>query len=310
MTVAAHKIGFRSGRRAEAETPSPVARPSLPRFALVADAAEARPNEEIVADLAAVAEEYAPEGGYGETAWNAETGTVFWVCGDWTSDEELEAAETAFRAVEGVREFEHEAEAGLPEGDAWERVWPPAEAEEASAPAETLGGPQEAPEGLTEAVVDLPAPARGGRSVQLAAMMKAMTEMFALALENDEPAQPQQLHVHLSPQPVHVDIAAPPPAPAAPAPDVHVTVEPAKIEAPDVHVTFEAPAAPAAPAPTVVVRNEVPVPEVRVDVQPTPVEVAAPSVTVENNVEVPRPGPIRVETEEDGTRVYIPEPAE
>lgn len=74
-------------------------------------------------EIAKVAEEHAPEGGYGETYWDESRGAVFWNHADWTSDDEHDAAESAFRAIEGVKEFDCDAEAGNP-GDGYVKVWP------------------------------------------------------------------------------------------------------------------------------------------------------------------------------------------
>lgn len=70
-----------------------------------------------------VAAEHAPDGGYGDTYWNAGTGKVFWVCGDWTSVDEAAAAETDFLAIDEVTEFEACWECAAPEGDEWEKVY-------------------------------------------------------------------------------------------------------------------------------------------------------------------------------------------
>lgn len=78
--------------------------------------------DSIEAQIAAVAETVAPDGGYGGAAWNPEKKTVFWQCADWTSNDEHDAAEAAFLAIPGVDHFDCEAEAALPEGDGWEIV--------------------------------------------------------------------------------------------------------------------------------------------------------------------------------------------
>lgn len=81
--------------------------------------------QSIVDEIIKTAEDHQVEGGYGETAWNSETATVLWVCGDWSSNEEIEAAEEAFLAIDGVDHFDYEAE-GMPDGwcDA-DQVYPP-----------------------------------------------------------------------------------------------------------------------------------------------------------------------------------------
>jgi hypothetical protein len=50
--------------------------------------------------------------GYGETAWNAATKTVLYICGDWTDPDPIEAD---MLAIDGVEKFVSEAE-GLPDG--------------------------------------------------------------------------------------------------------------------------------------------------------------------------------------------------
>jgi hypothetical protein len=93
-------------------------RPAPPSEAAPETASEslaAGGSDHVLAEVARVAGEVQPEGGYGETAFDSETGTVYWVCGDWTSNDEVDAAEAAFLAIEGVNRFEHEAE-GLPTG--------------------------------------------------------------------------------------------------------------------------------------------------------------------------------------------------
>ena len=67
-------------------------------------------------EIAAVAEKVNPLAvDYGQTAYDAETGTVYWVAGDGTSNDELEQAREAFLAIDGVERFEYEAE-GMPSG--------------------------------------------------------------------------------------------------------------------------------------------------------------------------------------------------
>lgn len=99
----------------------PQALPLTGHLALVAGAVTA--ETEVGQQLGDVAAAHAPDGGYGETAWNAEAGKVFWVSADWTTFDEAEAAEQAFLAVDAVEEFEECAECGLPEGDGWEVVY-------------------------------------------------------------------------------------------------------------------------------------------------------------------------------------------
>lgn len=79
-------------------------------------------------DIARVAEEYAPEGGYGDTWWSESTSTVFWCSADWSTDEECEAAEDAFLAIDGVESVRYDAEVGQPDtedgSDEWVKIWP------------------------------------------------------------------------------------------------------------------------------------------------------------------------------------------
>jgi hypothetical protein len=77
-----------------------------------------------VAEIRRVAEKHAPEGGYGETAYNEGEGTVFWADADWTTNEEHDAAHADFMAIDGVNGVVGEAEAALPTGEGWEQVWP------------------------------------------------------------------------------------------------------------------------------------------------------------------------------------------
>lgn len=80
----------------------------------------------IESEIAAVAEERRPESGYGDTWWNEETKTVFWCGADWTTTEESDAAEEAFLAIDGVENFDWDAEVSHPDGrDGWEKVWSP-----------------------------------------------------------------------------------------------------------------------------------------------------------------------------------------
>jgi len=75
-----------------------------------------------VSDIQRVAADVAPEGGYGETGWDAAKGAVFWVHADWSTADEVEAARAAFLAIDGVASFDTDAEAGMPDG--YEQVWP------------------------------------------------------------------------------------------------------------------------------------------------------------------------------------------
>ncbi len=84
-----------------------------------------------VPEIQRVAREHAPEGGYGDTAYNASEGTVAWIPADWTSDEELDAAHSAFLEIDGVNGVMGLSEASLPSGDDWQHVWPVPGSEEA-----------------------------------------------------------------------------------------------------------------------------------------------------------------------------------
>lgn len=91
-------------------------------------------------EIGQVAESHAPDGGYGDTAWNESTGTVYWVAADWSSNDEVDAAVADFLAIDGVTDVEHDAETGLPDGDDWEVVYSSA-ALSAAAPPPTWGQP-------------------------------------------------------------------------------------------------------------------------------------------------------------------------
>jgi hypothetical protein len=86
---------------------------------------------DVVEELRRVAAEHAPDGGCGETSWNEEERAVLWVCGDWTSQDEIDAARADFLAVEGVDSFDYEQEAAPREGDGWRQVWPEPGSDEA-----------------------------------------------------------------------------------------------------------------------------------------------------------------------------------
>lgn len=96
----------------------PRVRLTVSRTAAAADAAD--PRDEI----RRVAADVAPDGGYGETSWNAAAGIVNWVHADWTSTDELADATARFLAIDGVEKVESEAEVSPPSGDEWERLWP------------------------------------------------------------------------------------------------------------------------------------------------------------------------------------------
>lgn len=72
-----------------------------------------------------VAAKYGPDSApdYGDCWWNEETGTVYWITADYTSNEALEAAPADFLAIDGVESVEDCDECGAPEGDGWEFVY-------------------------------------------------------------------------------------------------------------------------------------------------------------------------------------------
>lgn len=77
----------------------------------------------VLAEVARVAGLVAPDGGYGETAYDGDTSTVWWNPADWTSTEEADAAVQAFLAIPKVEGVEvAEAESGLP-GEPWQVVY-------------------------------------------------------------------------------------------------------------------------------------------------------------------------------------------
>lgn len=101
--------------------PLPLTGASPLTASLVAGAVVA--ETDIGKEIGEVAARHAPDGGYGDTAWNDGTKTVLWIAADWTSNEEWDAAEADFLAIDGVEEFESDAEIGLPESDEWEVVY-------------------------------------------------------------------------------------------------------------------------------------------------------------------------------------------
>lgn len=74
-------------------------------------------------EIARVAEEHAPEGGYGKTYWRESDRTVFWDAADWTSNDEADAAVEAFLSIDGVDDVEWDCEVGDP-GSGYVQVWP------------------------------------------------------------------------------------------------------------------------------------------------------------------------------------------
>lgn len=278
----------------------------------------AAPPEVDVAEIARVAEDHAPEGGYGETAWHAADRIVFWIPADWTSNEEVDDAISDFMAVEGVEGVEAEAEAALPEG--WEVVWTPS----ADAPAESAAErwdrlAREVEDDEVEDDVAVVATGQGRDSYGTLAMLRFAAdevdaararELEALASHRaseqtvvrdtlrtlrklaERPAGdthvtvPTEIHPHVT---IHEpDITVEP----SPAPDVSVSVEPPQVTVEPPQVTVEA-----APAPNVTV--EVP-PAPNVAVEPPQV-----NVTVEVPAPEPRPRAIRaVKNDADGSMTF------
>jgi len=90
-------------RKAEGEA-------ALPEQVVSMSAAAA---QDVGVQIAKVAAKHQDEAsGYGETAWNPDTKTVLYVCGDWTDPDPIK---DDMLAIDGVDNFEHEAEA-LPDG--------------------------------------------------------------------------------------------------------------------------------------------------------------------------------------------------
>lgn len=124
-------------RRGDAEPPLEVeARPDYPddpepedAYELMASADRALTAGAVVAEtekgreIGEAAARHAPEGGYGETAWNEDDGLVWWNAADWTTDEEEQAAVDAFMAIDDVESVEVCYECSLPDGNEWEIVY-------------------------------------------------------------------------------------------------------------------------------------------------------------------------------------------
>lgn len=75
-------------------------------------------------EIVKVARAHQPDGGYGETYWNESAAAVYWISADWTTNDEIDVARDAFLAIDGVDEFDSEAEAYGPQGDEWSLLWP------------------------------------------------------------------------------------------------------------------------------------------------------------------------------------------
>lgn len=84
-----------------------------------------------VEEIRRVAEEHAPEGGYGETAYRDDDGTVYWTPADWTTNDEMDAAHDDFMEIDGVNGVVGDAESRWPDDEGWEQVWPEPGSEEA-----------------------------------------------------------------------------------------------------------------------------------------------------------------------------------
>lgn len=268
---------------------------SLTAGAVVAETAKGR-------EIGEVAAMHAPDGGYGDTAWNADEGVVAWVSADWTTDDEYDAAVAAFLAIDGVEWVEASAEAALPEGDEWEVVYRSAalgDPDEAAALAEVLAL---AAEPLGEIPADPDPPASAQPVSQDAAFAhRALDVIEQFARRPADPAPTFNVHLpgitvaRQGPDTLVVD------APITLA-DGAIRVEPL------IDVPAQAPAqisvnVPAQPPPAitvapseaqVIVRNEVPAQP------PAPVHVTA-------SIEAPKPRVVRVEKLEDGSTLYTQE---
>lgn len=75
-------------------------------------------------DVRKAAETHAPDGGYGDTWFRSSDGKVFWNAADWSTQEEVDAARDGFLDIDGVNDFDSDAEVGNPDGDGWDQVWP------------------------------------------------------------------------------------------------------------------------------------------------------------------------------------------
>jgi hypothetical protein len=76
------------------------------------------------AEIRRVAEKHAPEGGYGETAYNDGDATVWWTPADWSENDEIDAAQADFMEIDGVNGVVGDAESRWPDDAGWEQVWP------------------------------------------------------------------------------------------------------------------------------------------------------------------------------------------
>lgn len=79
---------------------------------------------DLFAEIRSVAEDHAPEGGYGETAYNDDDATVWWTPADWSGNDEIDAAHADFMEIDGVNGVVGDAESRWPEDAGWEQVWP------------------------------------------------------------------------------------------------------------------------------------------------------------------------------------------
>lgn len=97
-------------------------------------AAEDDPSSaDTLEEIARVAEDHVPDGGYGDTFWHEADRTVMWISADWSVDAE-EAIED-FLAIPGVEWAEDCAECAAPKGPGWVRAYPrAADALEAASP--------------------------------------------------------------------------------------------------------------------------------------------------------------------------------
>lgn len=294
-------------------------------------------DEDVLAEIARVAEDHAPEGGYGDTYWRSSDRTVFWNHADWTGTDEHDAAEAAFLAIEGVERVECESEAGPPDG--FEQVWPtaqtasastaeaellrlaaeplvveaPAEREEAaSAPASTPAGREAADEvdGVTAAALAAIGAAHErtvGEIGSLVSRQREADHSHSLAASAVE-ALGEMARREIPAPRVEVNVAA------APAPSVEMHHHAAPIELPaqpapvvhidlpdpaPTHVHVQLPEQPAQPAPHVDVHVQAPAPA-----EPPKVEVL---VAATEPREPREPRVVRVDVDEHGVKRYVQE---
>lgn len=304
--------------------------------------ASGRSNAAVKRDIAAVAKAHEPDGGYGDTAWHAGNKTVFWVSADWTSTEEHDAAWEAFLGIDGVEKVDGEAEAGLPDGDGWDRVWPPPGSGASIDPLLALASKplnlEPDPDSRFDVVRDgwegkldtkeIVAQI-GGQIDQagLEAALKTIAEAHRTTIQSvatvvasamREPGPGREDAVALATLSVLEKFASRPDPQAAP---ITVNVPPTNVhvDGATVNVPAQEPAVvhiAAAEAPIVNVTlpeqaaQEPPVVNVTVEPADTHVDVHVPEMHVDVHVPESKSRSIRVEYGEDGTKRYVPEEME